>query len=108
MLAEQGFVVAIVALDGETGELVSGPELISRGFVYMDQNEEMMDEALDQVRALFPSRNGSNGGGGEDEAPAASPRDLDVLKGDIRGTLKRFFEKRTGRRPVILPTVLEV
>jgi mRNA degradation ribonuclease J1/J2 len=73
----------------------------------MDQNEEMMDEALDQVRALFPSRNGSNGGA-KTRTPAASPRDLDVLKGDIRGTLKRFFEKRTGRRPVILPTVLEV
>ncbi len=106
MLAEQGFVVAIVALDGETGELVSGPELISRGFVYMDQNQEMMDEAVEQVRALFTPRNGSDGA---DDAPAAaSPRDLEVVKGDIRGTLKRFFDKRTGRRPVILPTVLEV
>jgi len=100
-LAHEGFVVCVVALDAETGALVSGPELISRGFVYMDQNEEMMDEAINQVRALFAPRRGAS-------AEDGSPRDLEVLKGDIRGTLKRFFEKRTQRRPVILPTILEV
>lgn len=96
-LAEQGFVVAVVAVNQETGELVAGPDLISRGFVYIDQNQEMMDEAVEQVRSLF------DGAAERDE-----PRDLDTLKGDIRGTLKRFFDKRTGRRPVILPTVMEV
>jgi hypothetical protein len=57
-----------------------------------------MAEALDQVRALF--RNDSRNG--------AQSVDLDTLKGDIRGTLKRLFERRLQRRPVILPTVLEV
>ena len=97
-LAEQGFVVAVVVIDSATGELVSGPEIVSRGFVYMDQNEELMTEAVDQVRALF--RNESRNG--------AQSVDLDTLKGDIRGTLKRLFERRLQRRPVILPTVLEV
>lgn len=94
-LSEDGFLVVVVAVSRETGELVSGPELLSRGFVYMDQNEELMADATDQLRGLFST-------------DGAGPRPKEALAGDIRGTLKRFFEKRMNRRPMILPLVMEM
>jgi ribonuclease J len=94
-LAEDGFVVVVVAMNRETGELVAGPDILSRGFVYMDHSEELMTEATDQVREML--RN----------LPGEGPREPETIQSEVRSTLKKLFEKRTNRRPMILPLVME-
>ena len=95
-LAEDGFLIVVAALNRETGELVSGPEILSRGFVYMDHSEELIAEATEQVRQTLTS------------LPGGGHRDVEAMGYEIRTSLKKFLEKRTNRRPMILPMVMEL
>jgi ribonuclease J len=95
-LAEDGFVVVVVGLNRETGELVNGPEILSRGFVYMDHSEELIADATTQVREMLLN------------LPGEGRREAGAIESDVRGTLKKFLEKRTNRRPMILPLVMEL
>jgi ribonuclease J len=95
-LAEDGFVVVVAALNAETGELVSGPEILSRGFVYVDQSADLLAQATDQVRDMLTN------------LPGEGPREVEAIQSDVRQLLKRFFEKRTNRRPLILPLIMEL
>ena len=95
-LAEDGFLVVVAALNRETGELISGPEILSRGFVYMDHSEELIADATAQVRTMLQN------------LPGEGPRDFDAMGYEIRTVLKKFLEKRTNRRPMILPLVMEL
>ena len=95
-LAEDGFVVVVAGLSNETGELVSGPEILSRGFVYMDHSEELIADATTQVRETLTN------------LPGEGPRDQDAVAYEIRTSLKKFLEKRTSRRPMILPLIFEI
>ena len=95
-LAEDGFVVVVAALNRETGELVSGPEILSRGFVYMDHSEELIAAATTHVREMLTSRTGEGA------------REFDVVEGEVRSSLKKFLEKRTNRRPLIMPLIIEL
>ncbi|MFQ5944960.1 MAG: ribonuclease J [Anaerolineae bacterium] len=91
LLSRDGFVMAVVAVDGRTGALVSGPDIVSRGFVYEPEFEDLLGRARDQVvDALEP--------GG----------DPSVAGTRIREALRQFFYQETKRRPVILPMVMEV
>jgi len=95
-LAEDGMVIVTVAIDHETGELVSGPDIISRGFVYEEESKEMLDEARRLVVAAI-------------EAESASSReDPQVMQATLKKELRKFFKQKTERFPVILPVVLEV
>ena len=91
LLADDGFVVAVVAIDADTGELVEGPDIITRGFVYLPDAGEMMDEAAHTIVEAL--KHGSFG-------PATS--------GKIKDSLAEFLYSRTKRRPMILPVVMEV
>jgi ribonuclease J len=91
LLAEDGFVVAVIAIDADTGEVVEGPDIITRGFVYLPDAGELMDEAAHTV--IEALKHGSPG-------PAAS--------GKIKDSLAGFLYSRTKRRPMILPVVMEV
>jgi ribonuclease J len=95
-LSEDGFLVVVVALNSDTGEIVSGPEILSRGFVYMDHNADLMAEATDRVREMLLG------------LPGHGARAKDAISSDIRQTLRKFLEKRTNRRPMVLPLVMEV
>jgi ribonuclease J len=102
VLSESGFITCSIVISAETGLLIAGPEFATRGFVYVDQNIDLLQEASEMVRDLITNRaEGSAEGRSEG-------RSIEVLQGDIRGNLKRFFEKKTSRRPVILPVVMEV
>lgn len=92
LLARDGFVVVVIALDKTTGGLVEGPDIISRGFVYVRDSEDLMEEAKDQIIELLES-----GQVHADTAPTV-----------IRDKLSQFFHKRTRRWPMIFPMVLEV
>ncbi len=95
-LAEDGFVVVVVALNQETGEIVSGPEILSRGFVYLDHSEDLINEAQDHVRDMLKN------------LPGDGPREIETIQSEIRTSLKKFFDKRTNRRPMILPLLMEL
>ena len=90
-LSRDGFLVAIVALDMDTGEILVGPEILSRGFVYMRDSEELMELAREQVWQAL-----------EDVGPRSA------VSAKIKDALGEFCYQQTGRRPVILPVVMEV
>jgi ribonuclease J len=90
-LGTNGFIVCIVALDEYDGKIIFGPEIISRGFVYMRDNEGLIRRATETVRNEIVAG-----------APAAA------LSRKIRNALTTFCIKEMGRRPMILPMVLEV
>jgi ribonuclease J len=95
-LAEDGFVVIVAALNRDSGELVSGPEILSRGFVYMDHSEELIADATTHVRDMLTN------------LPGDGPREFEAVEHEVRSSLKKFLEKRTNRRPMILPLIIEL
>lgn len=90
-LSENGFIVCILALDEVDGEILYGPEIISRGFVYMRENEDLIKRAQDIVRKTVKKR-----------APQQ------VMEEKIKDALANFTYKEIGRRPMVLPLVMEV
>lgn len=95
-LAEDGFVVVMVALDTNIGEIISGPDISSKGLVLTLETKEIMDEASELVTKIinnFLSRNIS---------------DFSVLKYDIHDDLGRYLFEKIGKRPMILPLIAEI
>ena len=90
LLSRDGFVVVVVALDEATGEVIEGPDIVSRGFVYMRDAEALIEEAKHLVI----------------EALANGHRD--TASNVIHDTLAEFLYRRTRRRPMIFPVILEV
>jgi ribonuclease J len=95
-LAEDGFVIPIVVLNNQTGEIVSDPDIVSRGFVYIDESEELMNEAKELTKSALNQLNT------EEKSESA------IVQEEIRTILKRFFRKNTDRRPIIIPVVMRV
>jgi ribonuclease J len=95
-LAEDGFVIVVVALDMRTGQLAREPEIITRGLVHVDESAEVLTQMRAQVNELL----------------AASSReelqDTEIVQEKLRAMLKRFFRKKLNRRPMILPVVWEM
>jgi ribonuclease J len=95
-LAGDGLVVPVVAINGQTGALEQPPELITRGLAVDARHEAMLREASDILARAIES------------APREERTDPGLLKERIRVELQRLFKKRAGRRPLVLPVVLEV
>ncbi|MFQ5576767.1 MAG: ribonuclease J, partial [Anaerolineae bacterium] len=93
-LSRDGFVTCVIAVDEQTGELLDGPNLVSRGFVYVRDNEAMLDEAADMVVQTLTQH-----------SRAAHPDTISAL---IHDALANFFYSQTHRRPMIFPVVLQV
>src|SRR5713101_3805009 len=94
-LAEEGLVVVIVTVDAVTGEVVTGPEIVTRGWVYAPEAEELLEEAKAAVRASLQ------------EAANEGAIDFETLRRHARRSLGRFINERTKRRPAIIPVVME-
>ena len=95
-LSEDGIIVVTVAVDGRTGQVVSGPELVSRGFVYVRESEELLAGARTQVEMAL------------DRSLAENVHDWAGVKARVRETLSNYIYRRTKRSPMILPILLEV
>lgn len=95
-LAGDGLVVAVVALNGHTGELERPPEVIARGMATDSRQEELMKEAGGLLEAALA------------DVPRDERRDPGLVKERIRLEVQRMFRKRAGRRPMVLPIVLEM
>ena len=96
MLSEEGFVAVIVTVDSATGEIVTGPEIITRGWVYGPEAEDLLEEAKAVVRASIG------------DAAAEGATDFDTIRRHARRSLGKFIDERTRRRPAIIPVVMEV
>jgi ribonuclease J len=95
-LSEDGFVLPIIAINKNTGRLETPPEIVSRGFVSLEDSAPLIQEARDViVRTL-------------DGSSAEERGDWGVMQEKIRADLKRFLAKQTQRRPLIVPVILEV
>ncbi|MEE9219479.1 MAG: ribonuclease J [Acidobacteriota bacterium] len=95
-IAEDGIVLPIIAISRKTGTVQGSPEIISRGFVHIDESEELLRQAAEVVARTVESCSPEERG---DEA---------VLKAKVHTDLKRFLRKATQRRPMIIPVVIEI
>jgi ribonuclease J len=95
VLAEEGVVVVVVTVDTQTGKVLLGPEIITRGWVYAPEAEDLLDEACDTVA------------GAVERALAEGVRDIEALERDVRRAAGKFVNERTRRRPMIVPVVME-
>ena len=95
-LSEDGMVVVIIGIDQETGRIIYGPDIVSRGVVFEDDSREFLEQARRVVMECLEQLN------------------IEVLgewtevKQEVRTVLKRFFKKTIARRPVILPVIMEM
>jgi ribonuclease J len=95
-LAAEGFVVVIVTVDATTGEIVTGPDIVTRGWVYEAEADALLEDAKEAVRASLA------------EAAAEGATDFETLRRHARRALGRFIAERTRRRPAVIPVVMEV
>jgi ribonuclease J len=95
-LAEEGVVVVIVTVDAGTGEVVTGPEIVTRGWVYAPEADELLDDAKAAVLTSLA------------EAAVEGATDFETIRRHARRALGRFINERTRRRPAIIPVVIEV
>ena len=83
-------------MNKETGEVVAGPDIVSRGFVYVRESEELMDEARARVEQAL------------DRCQDERVVEWGAIKSNIRDALGRYLFDKTRRRPMILPIIMEV
>ncbi|MGE5561367.1 MAG: ribonuclease J [Chloroflexota bacterium] len=95
-LAEDGVLIAVLAIDQQSGELVSGPDVVSRGFVYVRESEELLEETKLRIREAVA------------RACDGKPPEWQAIKAEVRDSLARFLYERTRRRPMILPIIMDV
>ncbi|MBQ9972398.1 MAG: RNase J family beta-CASP ribonuclease [Firmicutes bacterium] len=96
MLSESGLIILVAAIDQATHSVVSGPDIISRGFVYVKENEELIEEARTVAIRAF------------EKCEQRGIVDWSSKKALLRDELKTFIYKSTGRSPIILPVFLDV
>ena len=95
VLAQDGILMVVLTVDKETGLPLAGPDIVSRGFVYVRDSEELLEKARERVLELFVGLNGH-------------ASDWSFVKDKIKHTLSEYLYERTHRRPMILPLVMEV
>ena len=95
-LSQDGIMIVVVGVDSAAKQIVSGPDIVSRGFVYVREAEDLMGEAKGVVQAAL------------DKCEENNNTEWSALKTAIRDSLGRFLYEKTRRRPMIIPIILEV
>jgi len=95
-LSNDGILIVVVGMDAQSGLLVSGPDIVSRGFVYVRESESLLEEARQRVKTALTQLEGNN------------LSEWSAIKAAVRETLGRFLWDKTKRRPMILPIIMEV
>jgi ribonuclease J len=96
VLSKDGVLICVLTIDAQNGEILAGPDLISRGFVYEDESRDFLDEAADRVLAALQ------------ELEADRVTEWSTIKKECRHALGEFVWQQTRRRPMILPIIMEV
>ena len=95
-LSQDGILIAVIAMDKASGCVVSGPEIVSRGFVYVRESEQLMEDARMKIQEAL------------DRCEANGSTDWGTIKNSVRDILGKFLYEKTRRRPMIMPIILEV
>jgi len=95
-LSQDGIMIVVVGVDGATNQIISGPDIVSRGFVYVREAEDLMEEARNKVQDAL------------DKCEENKNTDWNAMKEAIRNALSRFLFEKTRRRPMIMPIIMEV
>ncbi len=95
-LSENGLIVVVASIDSYSGELIAGPEIISRGFVYVKENEELIDDAKDIARYAI------------EDCVNRGSFDWNTMKARVRDEVSHLMFEKTGRNPMILSIIMEV
>jgi ribonuclease J len=96
VMSEDGMIVVIATIDTKTGDPIGNPDLISRGFVYMKENRDLIEKTRMKVKNLVKAHD------------KRTPADDDYLKNKIRNEIGQFLFTKTKRRPMVLPVVIKV
>lgn len=95
-LSQDGLIVVVITIEGDTGNVVAGPDIISRGFVYVRESEDLMDQLRDIAKQAVNKSSGKN------------RSDWSIRKSAIREALKERIYEKTKRKPMILPIIMEI
>lgn len=95
-LAQEGMVVAILTIERKTSRLIKSPDIISRGFIYIKENQEILEEVRKKIRSIIS------------RLPNYQPLEADYLKTLVRDQVGQFLYIKTKRRPMILPVIIEI
>ncbi|MGI9952048.1 ribonuclease J [Moorellaceae bacterium AZ2] len=95
-LAQDGILIVVLTLNKDTGTILAGPDIVSRGFVYVREAEELLEEAKARVRQAL------------EKCEERKITDWSTIKANIRDILGKFLYEKTRRRPMILPIIMEV
>lgn len=96
VMAKDGIFVVILTIDKKTGRIITSPDIISRGFVYMREAEDLIQRARAEVKKMFLRHNNRY------------PLDLDYIKRSIRDEMGEFLYRHTERRPMVIPVIIEL
>jgi ribonuclease J len=96
-LAQDGIFVVITTIDSATGRVRKSPDIISRGFIYLKESQELLKHTRGMAKRMV-----------EEATATMRPLNLDYVKNDLREKLGKFLLQKTGKRPIILPVILEV
>lgn len=95
-LSQDGILIVVVTMDKQRGCVMAGPDIVSRGFVYVRESEQLMDDARDKVKQTL------------ERFETESVTEWATIKSGVRDALGKFLYERTRRRPMILPIIMEV
>jgi ribonuclease J len=95
-LSQDGLIVIVVTISKETGQVVAGPDIISRGFVYVRESEDLMDEAKLKIKEALA------------KCEEKQITEWGTIKSQVKDSLKEFIYYKTKRNPMILPIIMEI
>lgn len=95
-LSQDGILIVVVTISRETGQIISGPDIVSRGFVYVRESEELIEEVRDKVKSVLV------------KCTDKKITEWASIKSLVRDDLSKYLYEKTRRRPMILPIIMEV
>lgn len=95
-LSQDGIIIVVVTINRDTGAVIAGPDIVSRGFVYVRESEQLIDEAKDKVREALVACEQRN------------VTEWATIKSVVRDVLSKYLYEQTRRRPMIMPIIMEV
>jgi ribonuclease J len=96
LLSQDGILIVVVTMNKETGSIVAGPDIVSRGFVYVRESEELIEEAKEKVKIALQ------------KCEEKGITEWASIKSNVRDATSKYLYEKTRRRPMILPIIMEV
>ena len=95
-MSQDGILIIVVTMDKASGKVVAGPDIVSRGFVYVRESEALLDDARERVKQAM------------EKCEDGKVTEWATIKSNVRDALGRYLFDKTRRRPMILPIIMEI